>query len=101
MWHFFMGRETENEGIRERLASAASMPKDVVLGASIVTMTGNSEVCIENYRGIIEYTDVLVRVQTKTCQIRIHGKHLQVEYYTSDEMKITGRICSLEYFYNK
>ena len=87
----------EKEQIREKLASAASMPKDVVLGASVVTMLGRNEVSIENYRGIIEYTDTLIRVQTKSGQIRLTGKKLQVEYYTNDEMKITGAVHTLEF----
>ena len=87
----------EKEQIREKLASAASMPKDVVLGASVVTMLGRNEVSIENYRGIIEYTDTLIRVQTKSGQIRLTGKRLQVEYYTNDEMKITGAVHTLEF----
>ena len=89
-----MGKERENDRLKEKLASAASMPKDVVLGAAVVTIIGAGEVCIENYRGIIEYTDVLIRVQTKGYQIKLQGKHLQIEYYTNDEMKITGRIVS-------
>lgn len=92
-----MGYEQDNEGFRERLASAASMPKDVVLGASLVSVLGDSEVCIENYRGIVEYTDCLIRVQTRGKQIRLHGRNLQIEYYTNDEMKITGNICSIEF----
>ena len=85
------------EQIREKLASAASMPKDVVLGASVVTMLGRNEVSIENYRGIIEYTDTLIRVQTKSGQIRLTGKRLQIEYYTNDEMKVTGAVHTLEF----
>lgn len=79
------------------MAEAASLPKDVVLGVPILTMTGRMELCIENYRGIIEYTDVLIRVQSKAGQIRVSGKRLQIEYYTNDEMKITGYIQSVEY----
>ena len=67
------------------------MPRDVVMGASVITITGRNEICIENYRGILEYTDLLIRVQTKSGQIRLSGKNLQIEYYTNDEMKITGR----------
>ena len=93
----FMNHEQENEGLRSRLASAANMPRDVVLGASVVPILGDNEVCIENYRGIVEYTECLIRVQTKGKQIRVHGKHLQIEYYTNDEMKITGTICSMEF----
>ena len=87
----------EREQFREKLASAASMPKDVVLGAAVTTILGHSEVCIENYRGIIEYTDCLIRVAIKGAQIRLRGNRLQVEYYTNDEMKITGKICSVEF----
>ena len=73
------------------------MPKDVVMGAPVVTALGNFEVCVENYRGITEYTDTLVRVQTKGGQIRLTGKRLKVEYYTNDEMKITGKIECIEF----
>lgn len=97
MCGIFMNHEIENGRLKERLVSAAGMPKDVVLGASLITILGTGEVCIENYRGIIEYTDTLIRVQTKEKQIRLTGKHLQIEYYTNDEMKITGHICSLEF----
>ena len=85
------------EQLGERLASAAGMPKDVVMKAAVLNALGNFEVCIENYRGITEYTECLVRVQTKGGQIRLTGKRLQVEYYTNDEMKITGKIESIEF----
>lgn len=73
------------------------VPKDVALGMPILTVTGNSELCLENYRGIQEYTDTLIRIQTKTGQIKLHGTCLKVEYYTNDEMKVTGILHSVEY----
>lgn len=88
--------EQERESIRSKLSDAAGMPKDVTLGIPIVTLAGREELCIENYRGIIEYTEELIRVQTKTGQMKINGRHLQIQYYTNDEMKIIGKITSLE-----
>lgn len=73
------------------------MPKDVALGAPILTVTGQTELMVENYRGILEYTEIMVRVQTKAGQIKITGKRLQIDYYTNDEMKITGRVRQIEY----
>lgn len=90
-------RQDSRDSIRNRMANAANMPKDVVLGVPIITMTGRLELSVENYNGIIEYTDILVRLSTKSGQIKIVGKHLQIEYYTSDEMKVTGQIKSVEY----
>ncbi len=94
---FCMKKDQERELLKQRLASAADMPQDVVLGAAVITAVGSHEVCIENYRGLIEYTDCLIRVQTKEHQIRLNGRCLRIEYYTNDEMKITGVICSIEF----
>ena len=63
----------------------------------MVTVLGDFEVCIGNYRGITEYTEELVRVQTKGGQIRLTGRRLQGQYYTNDEMKVTGKIRTLEF----
>lgn len=83
---FFMEKKTLN-----------SLPKDVVLGVPLISVIGQNEACIENYRGILEYTDKLIRIQTKLGKIYINGRHLQIEYYTNDEMKITGHIETIEF----
>ncbi len=45
-------KHVENhEQIKEKIVTAANMPKDVVLGASVVTMLGDFEVCIEKLSG--------------------------------------------------
>lgn len=86
MCGFFMEKKTLN-----------SLPKDVILGVPLISVTGQTEACIENYRGILEYTDKLIRIQTKLGKIYVHGKRLQIEYYTNDEMKITGLIETIEF----
>ena len=54
---------------------------------------------VENYKGIIELEDSLVKIQTKNCRLQILGAHLTVEYYTNEEMKIVGLIDSVSYEY--
>ncbi len=83
--------------LKNKVSDAINIPKDVVFGVPIVRMIGQQEFYIENYRGILEYTDTLVRVQTKIGQILLHGKRLEILYYTNDEMKVTGLIEKLEY----
>ena len=85
------------DSLKNKMAASTSLPKDVILGVPILTMTGQMELCIENYSGIIEYTDVLIRVQSKSGQIKVTGKRMEIAYYTNDEMKITGDIRSIEY----
>ena len=87
----------DKKSLKTRITDAAGMPKDVLFGVPIVTIIGQNEVCIENYRGILEYTDKLIRIQTKLGRIHVLGRNLQIEYYTNDEMKIVGHINLIEY----
>lgn len=81
----------------EELSNHLNLPADVLAGAPIITATGRNEVCLENYKGIIEYNGNLIKVQTKSCKICIEGKQLNILYFTEDEMKITGIIQSIHY----
>lgn len=82
---------------KEALVEHLGLPRDLLLGSVILTVTGQKEACIENYRGIIEYTPAHIRLQTKTCQLIIGGQNLCIDYYSSEEMKITGTICEIKY----
>ena len=93
MCGFFM----DKMNIKSRFTDATGMPKDVILGVPIVSITGQNEACIENYRGILEYTDKLIRIQTKLGKIHVTGKSLAIEYYNNDEMKIIGHITVIEF----
>lgn len=81
----------------EELSCHLNLPADILAGAPIITATGRNEICLENYKGIIEYNSSLVKVQTKACKICIEGKELNILYFTEDEMKITGFIKAIHY----
>ena len=81
---------------RELMVESLKLPKDSMLGASIVTLTGNTDAFVENYKGIIEYTSEMILLQGKNCKIQICGKRLNIVYYTNEDMKINGwieKIC--------
>ena len=93
-----MSRHNKNQ-IREKMINSLELPKDLMLGAAILTDTGRREILIENYRGILTYEDSFIKIQTKNCRILISGMHLAIVYYTNEEMKITGLIQSIQYEY--
>ena len=82
---------------KEIIVESLKLPKDSVLGASIVTVTGNQDVFVENYRGILEYSPEAIVLQGKTCQISIFGKRMSIDYYTNEDMKISGSIDAVRY----
>ena len=84
-------------GSRELIVETLRLPKDTMLGAAIVTITGNREAFIENYKGIIEYTTESIVLQGKNCKICFEGKNLSIDYYTNEDMKISGSIDAVRY----
>ncbi|MCM1210814.1 MAG: YabP/YqfC family sporulation protein [Blautia sp.] len=82
---------------KEMIVESLKLPKDSMLGASIVTITGNREAFIENYKGILEYTRESIVLQGKNCKICFQGKELSIDYYTNEDMKIGGNIDSIRY----
>lgn len=68
-----------------------------MLGAAIVTITGKQEAFIENYKGILEYTTESIVLQGKNCKICFEGQRLSIDYYTNEDMKISGSIDTVRY----
>lgn len=69
----------------------------MILGDFKLSMTGNKEVFIENYRGIAEYAENSILIQTKTGLLQLTGEKLLIEYYTNEDMKISGNITNIRF----
>ncbi|MDE7199486.1 MAG: YabP/YqfC family sporulation protein [Lachnospiraceae bacterium] len=82
---------------KELIVESLKLPKDTMLGAAIVTVTGNREAFIENYKGILEYTTQSIVLQGKNAKICFEGSELSIDYYTNEDMKISGKIDALRY----
>ena len=83
-----------NKG-KELVVESLKLPKDSLLGASIITVTGNTDIFVENYKGILQYSSELILLQGKNCKIELKGKRLNIVYYTNEDMKISGVIDSV------
>ena len=79
------------------LFNKLQLPKDITQGAFILTAVGNCELYIENYKGILEYTQNCIRIQGKNTYIVIEGRGLKIEHYTEEDMLIKGHILSIQY----
>lgn len=83
--------------IREQVIEQLELPKDLLMGEAIVTITGRRELLIENYKGILNYEDSFIKIQAKNCRIVITGRKLSIDYYTNEEMKISGFFEQVQY----
>lgn len=85
--------------MKHGISDSLRLPSDLTRGDILVSVTGRHEVFVENYKGIIEYTDCRIMLSGKSGSVLLEGKELSVVYYTGDEMKVEGtldNICFLE-----
>ena len=72
------------------------LPKEVCSNIPKLTITGFDEIIIENFKGILEYEEFFVRISTHIGIININGYNLNLETMTNDDIKVTGKIESIE-----
>ena len=83
-------------GLRER-AKESFLAEDLDTSLPRVELIGDRRVMIENHRGILEYSDVCMRVALSGLILRVIGSGLELRRLTLTEMTIAGKICALEY----
>lgn len=83
--------------LKERMSEILELPKDIVLNIPKLTMVGNGDLLIENFKGIIEYDDDKIRINTNSGIIKITGTRLGIKEITSEDLMVNGDITSLEF----
>ena len=81
--------------VSERFMTAMELPGDLSCKAPIITITGPSQVQIENYKSILSYTSEKLIVVTCQGRVILQGKNLEIFHYTTWEMEIKGQILSV------
>lgn len=80
----------------EKIDKILELPKEVCSNVPKITITGFDEMIIENFKGILEYEEFFVRINTHIGIININGYQLGLENMTNDDIKVTGKIESFE-----
>ena len=81
--------------IGERLLGSP-LAEDLAGGQPRLELTGGSRLLIEDHRGILEYTDSVLRVALRRGTLRVSGEGLQLTALTLRELAVSGRIRSIE-----
>ena len=72
------------------------MPQEVYTDVPKLTITGFNEMIIENFKGILEYEEYYIRINTSLGIVNINGYDLKLENMTNDDIKVTGKIESID-----
>lgn len=83
--------------VREKLADSIDVSKEVLLDTILLSMIGERELTVENYKSIIEYTDTCIRIKANPYPLKITGTGLEIRNITRELLYITGRIHSFAF----
>lgn len=68
------------------------MPIEVTTSNPKITIMGFSELLIENFKGIIEYEDYLIKINTFIGIVIIEGDRLNLNQITENDVSVNGEI---------
>lgn len=85
------------KNVKSRISKALEVPEEVSLKVPKLTILKFEQVLIENYKGILEYQDFFVRIQTYIGIININGYQLSLEEMTIDDLIVKGKIESIDF----
>lgn len=87
----------QKKGLREKFTEVFELPKELILDLPKLTIIGNRDMMIENYKGVMEYGSARIRVNTGFGIIKITGTGLLIKEITSEDIIISGEIHALEF----
>ena len=80
----------------ERINKILEMPREISCNEPKLTIQGFKELLIENFKGILEYEDFYVRINTSIGTININGFNLKLKQMTDEDIMISGKIDSID-----
>ena len=81
---------------KKRFNDILEIPKEIYSNIPNFIITGFEDMIIENYKGILEYEDYFIRIKTNIGIVNVNGINLRLEKMTGDNIKITGKIESID-----
>ncbi|NLN14925.1 MAG: sporulation protein YqfC [Tissierellia bacterium] len=81
---------------KESITTALDLPLDVALDLPKIEIIGDVRINITNHKGIIEYTNDLIRINSKIGMIKITGQGLEIKNVLMEEISINGLIEKVE-----
>lgn len=89
-----MRKKNKKESTLNRILE---IPQEISTNEPKVTILGFKKMLIENYKLILEYQDIYIRIKTYIGILNINGFNLKLGEMTSDDIVITGDIETVDF----
>lgn len=82
---------------KESIANKLELPRDVILDLPKITILANSEINIENHRGIVIFEEEVVKINSNVGPITIYGKNFRILFIGGNTITLSGNFKSIVY----
>ena len=83
--------------IKSRITETLELPRETILDVPNIKITGDNEIFIENHKGIIEYTNEILRMASSIGIIKISGFDLHIKEINEEDIVVNGIIDFVEF----
>ena len=89
--------KNKREGrLTNKINNILEVPRELTNFNPKITIIGFDEMLIENYKGILEYEEFYIKVNTRIGNININGFNLDLQQVTEDDILVKGTIESFD-----
>ncbi|MDO5555271.1 MAG: YabP/YqfC family sporulation protein [Clostridia bacterium] len=89
-------KNKKNTKVTNKINEILEVPREISAGNPKLTIIGFDEMLIENYKGILEYEEFYIKINTTIGNINISGFNLSLEQVTEDDISVKGKIESID-----
>lgn len=82
---------------KEIISSKLDLPRDVIMDIPKIIITGNSEITIENHKGIVIFSENQVKVNSGIGLVSIYGNNFEIIFMGGTTIVIGGKFKSVIY----
>lgn len=97
MADFFRRAAPASERILEKIGEGLDMPMQAVSGLAHIEACGNREIMVDGCKGVLEYNDCCVRLNTGRLIVRISGCSLTITMLRNGQAVICGDITGVDF----
>lgn len=84
-------------GVLGTVAELFDLPADVIAGLPRLEMVGGRQLYLEHHTGLLSYTEEQIDANTSAGVLRVKGERLTLMAMTAGELRIGGKITSVEW----
>ncbi len=83
--------------MKKKITNTNCIPSCAISGCFHLEMNGNREIIIDGCKGILEYDENVIKINTSDIILSFLGRNLTIKCMTSESLIIKGYVTSIEF----